>query len=258
MGQSSNTKFEKPPVIEVAFQVIFPTLAGVGTPHFGAFWYLIRDEFPTIQAAARLGPIKLGATQGAFPENRLWLISKNGETLIQLQDDRFLFNWRQIGQDSTYPGYDNLYPAFSNYLERFCEFLENENSPIEAFTGFELHYVNHIYLGDLIKRWEEAENVISLLGSLTPNEKLFPLTSIRFNSTSKIHDSEDTLNISVESRLHGESKKELLNFEIRLSGNRESLPLNLLDSEFSTAHDRILTAFLDASTTKSKRSWGPK
>ena len=257
MGQS-NIKFQNPPVIEVAFQVMFPTLAGIGTPHFGAFWSSIRDEFSTIQAAARLGPVEFSGIQGAFPENRLWLVHKSGETLIQLQDNRFLFNWRQTGEDFAYPGYEELYPEFSSYLQKFCEFLAEENSPIDAFKGFELHYVNHIYLGDSIKKWEDAGNAISLLEKATPVQKLSPLTSVRFNTTSKILDSDDVLHVGIESRSHNETKKELLNFEIRVSAVRESLKPDSLAAEFSKAHDKILMAFLDISTTKSKRSWGTK
>lgn len=257
MGQS-DMKFQNPPVIEVAFQVAFPTLSGIGTPHFGAFWSSIRDEFPTIQAAARLGPVDFSGVQGAFPENRLWLVHKNGETLIQLQDNRFLFNWRQTGEEFAYPGYEDLYPEFSKYLQLFCEFLETENSPIDAFTGFELHYVNHIYLGGSIKKWEDAGSAISLLDKATPDQKVFPLTSIRFNTTSKIQNSDDVLHVGVDSRSHNETKKELLNFEIRISAVRESLKFDALEAEFSKAHDKILMAFLDISTAKSKRSWGAK
>lgn len=258
MGKNKNVQFGNPPVIEVVFQVGFPKIEGIGTPHFGLFWASIRDDFPIIHTAGRLGPIEIPTESRFFPENRLWLIHKSSNTLIQLQDNCFLFNWRLTGAEQTYPGYEKLYPEFIRYLKLFLSFLESENSPIESFSGFELQYVNHIYLSGDTDRWEKAGNSISIFQNPGVGEKDFPLKSIKFTSTSDIAKSTNNLIVNVESRVHKETQKELLNFEIRVVGQRESLILDSLDDEFTAAHDQALDAFLRLSTRKSQRSWKPE
>lgn len=257
MGQSSTTRFQNPPIIEVVFQVMFPTIEGFGSPHFGLFWASIRDEFPTVQSAPRLGPVIIQQVQNAFPENRLWLIHKSSETVIQLQDDRFIFNWRLSGSDHTYPGYESLYPEFHRYLQQFCDFVDSENVPIESFTGFELHYVNHIYLNKSARNWEDAGKVLTPFNQPGVGRKSFPLTSLRFHTVSEIPGSGDSLTVTIDSRTHNITKKELLNFEIRVSGNREQMHIESMDGEFSTAHDQTLDVFLKLSTPKIRREWGP-
>jgi uncharacterized protein (TIGR04255 family) len=258
MANKDQIRFQNPPVIEVVFQVNFPILKGIGTPHFGMFWSLIRDEFPKVQSAVRLGSLEFSSPQAAFPENRLWLVHKSGETLIQLQDDRFLFNWRLTGQGEAYPGYDRLYPEFSRQLSRFCEFLDGEDAAISSFTGFELHYVNHIYLDDVVREWKDASNAFLVFDKPTADEKQFPLTSLKFSSTSQIAGSNNVLIVGIDSRRHSESKQELLNFETRISGKRDDLKLESLQGEFSEAHDQILKAFLGLTTKKAQKQWEPK
>lgn len=257
MAQPSKTRFRSPPINEVVFQVVFPTNKASMSPHFGVFWSSIRDEFPTIQSAPRLGSINLPQVQNTFPENRFWLVHKSNQTVIQLQDDRFLFNWRLRAPEHAYPGYENLYPEFDRYLRQFCNFADSENFPIESFTGFELHYVNHIYLGKSVQNWEDAGNVLTPFNQPGVDRKMFPLTSVNFSTISQISESGDNLVVAIDSRTHNISKKELLNFEIRVSGSRESMGLQSMGDEFSTAHDQILDAFLKLSNRKIQREWEP-
>lgn len=258
MGQASKTRFQNPPVIEVVFQVMFPTITGIGPPHFGLFWSSIRDEFPTLQSAPRLGPIDIQQIKNAFPENRLWLVHKSNETIIQLQDNRFLFNWRAMGEEHSYPGYDDLYPQFRRYLEQFCEYVDSENVPIESFTGFDLHYINHIYLNKTVRNWEDAGNVLTPFNKPGVDRNSFPLKSLSLSTVSDIPGSDNRLTVAIESKTHNITKKELLNYEMRVSGNRENMSLESMDSEFSTAHDQMLEAFLNLSTSKVRREWGSK
>lgn len=253
-AMNTAVKFSRPPITEVVFQVNFPVIEGLGTPHFGLFWSQLRSDFPTVQSAGRLGPINLVGGANIFPENRVWLVHKSGSTIVQLQDDRFLFNWRLTGQDDSYPGYDNLYPEFKKYFGIFLDFLDSENFGIEAFSGFELHYVNHIYMGDSFDKWEKAGNAVVPFRWSDELESS-ALKSIRLQTASEIDESNDMLTVLIDSRTHNITKESLLNFEIRVAGQRDGLTVESLDDVFSHAHDQALTTFLSMSTSDIKGEW---
>lgn len=247
-------KFGAPPVTEVVFQVNFPIINGLGSPHFGLFWSQLRGDFPTVQTAGRLGPLSLGSGANVFPENRLWLVHKSGSTIVQLQDDRFLFNWRITGQDDSYPGYDKLYPEFRKYFGMFLEFLDSENFGIDTFSGFELHYVNHIYMGESFGKWEEAGNAVVPFRWHDDSES-GDLKSIRLQTTSTLPESDDTLSVLIDSRTHNVTKKSLLNFEIRVTGQRDAMKVESFDDLFLQAHDQALNTFLSMSSDEIKGEW---
>ena len=56
---------------------------------------------PVIEA---LGPVSTLELQlgNVPPLRRSWLISKDGRSLLQIQEDRFLFNWKKAGPDDGY------------------------------------------------------------------------------------------------------------------------------------------------------------
>lgn len=52
---------------------------------------------------------------------------RNGRNLIQVQDDRFLFNWKKAAEDDRYPSYEQVIERFSHYLAGFLECLKSED-----------------------------------------------------------------------------------------------------------------------------------
>jgi len=64
--------------------------------------------------------------------------------LIQIQQDRFIRNWRKVEGSESYPHYDeHIRPAFERDLRDFGEFLaQNELGDIKI-TQCEVAYLNH-------------------------------------------------------------------------------------------------------------------
>jgi hypothetical protein len=54
---------------------------------------------------------------------RAWFISADDRQLVQLQADRFVFNWRRMGPDDRYPRYAELRPTFERHLATLRECL---------------------------------------------------------------------------------------------------------------------------------------
>ena len=151
----SSPAFEKPPVIETALGIQFKDLPKFDVIHFGLFYETVRDRFPTFQYESRLGkmvetfprkPLRnlVGIRKGARAE-RVMYIDENQESLLQIQQDRFGFNWRKIGEHSPYPRYQQCSQQCLEEFENFRDFCDRNNLGIVQVDLCEVVYVNHIY-----------------------------------------------------------------------------------------------------------------
>jgi uncharacterized protein (TIGR04255 family) len=78
-----------------------------------------------------------------YPMPRFWLESVDGSTLIQIQKNAFLFNWRK--RDADYPHFDTVKAAFDKNKKGFFKFLADELSEAAPKPQLaELTYINII------------------------------------------------------------------------------------------------------------------
>ena len=109
----------------------------------------MRDKFPACEHALRLGTLSEPLDLVNYLP-RIWFVSKEQNMLIQIQDDRFLFNWRrmQVQNKEAYPRYSKIIEAFKTNLRIFQRFLEEEKLESVKPKKCELTYVNHIPKGE--------------------------------------------------------------------------------------------------------------
>lgn len=143
--------YDAPPLVEVVFGRQFDPLP-LTVAHTGLLWErLDRKAYPDVQEQAPLPPvveiydghagpeIDIGEVLG-FP--RLWFTSREHDSLIQLQRDRLLVNWR-AGM-KPYPRYTTLFPKFQAVWATFETFVRAELDRAPSLRQLELTYVNHI------------------------------------------------------------------------------------------------------------------
>lgn len=150
-SMSKFVEFERPPVVEVILGVLFGTPLPLKVAHVGLFWNKVRKEFVRAEEAPPLLPVMerqdSSLLQEPFqfdPTPRIWLLNGDGNMLIQIQRDRFLFNWKRTEREAFYPFYDRISEKFEELLGLFSKFLKDEKLGDIAFRQFELTYVNHI------------------------------------------------------------------------------------------------------------------
>lgn len=145
-------KCDNPPVVEVVCGVMFANSV-VQAAHIGAFWDRIRSEFPTVEEVPPLSAIieEQGQSNAEFeawallpPARRAWLLNADGSNLIQIQADRFLFNWKHILGTKNYPSYQVVITEFERHLQAFMLFMRDVGGVDLIFRQFEMTYVNHI------------------------------------------------------------------------------------------------------------------
>ncbi len=156
--------FKKPPVTEVVVSAQFDPLPGFLTSHFGLIWQRFRSSYPKLEehpvlssAFERLGtrsPMNTIQFQVSNqPGARAWFVNESGDQLVQVQNDRFIRNWRAMSKSSNpYPRWDeHVLPRFLAEFDLFREALNVEGLGAPNVNQLEVTYINHIWLNDFWK-----------------------------------------------------------------------------------------------------------
>lgn len=169
--------FDEPPVVETVLSLQFEKLTAMQVVHFGVFWNRIRSRFPITEERSALPSIVerfpdqvAGAGRIQFeavevpPLPRIWMVNGTGTEMIQLQNDRFIKNWRKAGEADLYPHYEPVIkPAFERDFREFQSFLAEERLGEIKVTQCEVTYVNHIVSGSGWLHFSEADQIFTFL-----------------------------------------------------------------------------------------------
>jgi hypothetical protein len=142
--------------------------------HFGLFWQRVKDEFPNMEEHPPLAPVIELAdepvtqvqlrfeTRETYLLPRVWLLNNGGSEMMQLQDDRFIKNWRKAAPNAEYPHYTPVIkPAFNQDFERFQTFVVDEKLGEIKVTQCEVTYVSHIIAGEGWSKRGEIDKIFT-------------------------------------------------------------------------------------------------
>lgn len=147
--------FANPPVVETALSIQFAELLAFRTTHFGLFHRTILDRFPISEDRPRLPPVheefplrprlQVHFESAAARPGRVWFRdAPNGCVMLQLQPDRFAFNWcRQEGE--LYPRFHTNLPRLIEHFDGFRDFARAQNLGEVKPDLCEVTYVNDIH-----------------------------------------------------------------------------------------------------------------
>ena len=168
-------EFGRPPLVEVALSVQFEPIAGLHTPQIGLLWQEYRDRFPKTEEHPPLEPVfelfEIGPKprgKARFeilstpPVPRCWFLTAEGSGLIQVQNDRFVHNWRRVSDEAAYPRYDAVRSVFERELGSFKALIENHASGEFHPNQVEVTYVNHIVAGEGWRTHADLGDVVTL------------------------------------------------------------------------------------------------
>lgn len=150
--------FNSPPVTEVVLGVQFNSLDRFLSPHLGLVWQEFKGEFPVIEEHPYFPPVyeTFGAS-GPFlipnvnfqimarPDmNRVHFINREKTQLLQVQRDRFLHNWRKVGDADSYPRFERMIETFESGLRKFIAVIDREGLGPVVPNQCEVSYINQI------------------------------------------------------------------------------------------------------------------
>lgn len=179
--------FENPPVAEVAAGVQFADLEAMNPVRLGAYWSKIKDRFPKIDLQPPLNraeeefgsQAKLAASTPGIsllqgpPILRVWMTNDASTELIQVQKNRFVYNWRKQKNEVYARFIEHIRPRFTEEFSRFCEFVESEELGAVKPDLCELTYVNHISSDEGWEHHGQAQKVMTPWSG-TYNDEFLP------------------------------------------------------------------------------------
>jgi uncharacterized protein (TIGR04255 family) len=151
-------EFENSPAVEVALSVAFQPLANLRTVELGRLWSELFDKrFPKVSEQPRVEMAIEQFGQGSAPTfsfqildtpfvPRLWFLNQDETQLVQVQNNWFARNWRQMETRANYPHYPAVRRPFEADLKAVLSFVEENDLGTFIPTQCELSYTNHIPL----------------------------------------------------------------------------------------------------------------
>ncbi|MBN9411326.1 MAG: TIGR04255 family protein [Burkholderiales bacterium] len=251
-------KFASPPVMEVVCGVAFSLPRAMRTADVGKFWGQIDGSFPTLQEVAPLPPVienlsefqqpVLGAEFVDMPPlRRSWFISPDGRFLAQLQDDRFIFNWRRLPEDGAevYPGFEAVMEGFWGGWEKFAAFAASGDLGAPTILQAEVTYINALEhatgfdVGALLTDHQVHQD----------SSRFLPLPErINWQTSYRLPDDQGRLHVVAQTAMKTSTREPLVRLELTARG----LPLDCSDEGLKRwqwlGHDWVTHGFADVTS----------
>lgn len=234
----------------------FPRIGQWQTRHFGDFWSQVKADFPGTADAPPVELVSPGVPQIQLlllpPLRRVIFSSSDQATLLQVQDNRFHFNWRKVNEESSYPRFTLLFPQFKKWLEAYREFLRQKKLGEEKPSRFELTYVNHLDVsGDLSTALEKYVKLFNW-SAVSPSF----LSAPKSVTSAWQFEMPEGLGTMVANLAHVKTldNRELLVLALNCFGER--VEMAQFDHWFDIAHRSIVFGFTDLTTDTGHKLWG--
>jgi len=245
-------KFAKSPLTEVICGVEF-NATEFSSVHFGLYWQTIRNKFPN--PPLDRPPIGTIEFLSILPNlRRVWFESEDRRQLIQLQANRFHYNWRRQDEEDQYPHFQEIYPRFAQEWQDFQDWwINTESSPLQPIR-YELSYINQI---DQNFGWNSVSDHQKIFRFFTERFDTLSLNPSRFDFNLELELKENKGKLSV--RLH-QGVKPNDNLPVIILELTASTTDTNIDNQtwFDLAHGSTVETFLSLITDEIKEEWGFK
>ena len=266
-----NLEFERPPIVEIALSVHFEHLNGLLAPHFGDIWQEFKnDQFgqiierlpvpPTIEKfpSPQVGEAQVNV--GNIPIlPRVWFIENNNNRILQVQRDRFTFNWRKIDGGQQYPGFISVFEDFEGFYNRFCQTITNLGVGSVKPLQYELTYIDQLIEGESWHTLNGLTDIYNIfLDSQESSSFWSGVESINLRTSFPIEDLQGRLHFGITHGVKRPEQKPMLQTDFMARGFPENAEYPI-EAWFKLAHDQILDKFFSVFTEDIQtRIWGRK
>lgn len=253
--------FKSPPLSEVSIGIQFEPLDRLRIPHFGSFWERIRKDFPLIEHASPIvnknSGFQLDPATG-LPLPRVWFINQSESRLIQLQANRYNFNWRIREGAEPYPRYQEVAAKFFHYLNVLESFLADTDIGLIQPIVSELTYINIFEQG---KEWSSVEDISNIIRDFSwekQDDRFLPNPKeLNWAATFPLPDDRGTLNVRFNHAKRVEDNQSVLQLEMTASSVVNGYTRTSIESWYELAHEWIVKGFADLTKLEvQEKYWG--
>lgn len=268
MFEEPRPSFKRPPVVEVALSVQFNELPEFQVAHYGRFWAEIADRLPRTGTRppldnaieySELKPREAPSFQllGGYPGARTWFFNNDETALVQLQSDRFVYNWRQLRTGMAYPRYEVVRQQFGEYFDRLKAFVAREQLGEIVPVQCEVTYINHIEIGGPIERLTDLPKLLRFW-----SEPTYPLLKSPEQNVVRLafrieHEGSfwGRLHFAVEPRIRLSDQKDLLQVSLTARGHPKTPDLDGVVAFFDLGREHIVRGFAALTTPEMHKHW---
>jgi len=262
--------FARPPIDEVVLSVLFQSLDNLLAPHLGHIWEEFKkDRFvrifeqppviPTVEKLANpIGDAQLRI--GNIPElARIWFIHENESQILQVQRDRFTFNWRKTDLDQKYPGFATIYESFADFYNRFCLNIGKLDIGSVTPLQYELTYIDQLMYGESWNSIYDIGKIYNIFFDSSQSAQFWEGAEfLNFQTSFSVPSLHSRLHLSISNRVKMPDQKPTLQTDFTLRGFPENAE-NEIAAWFKLAHDHIREKFISMFTENIQtRVWGRK
>ena len=259
-------EFNNPPITELVIDLSFFPISGLRGGMLADVRNLFIDEYPGYQEQPNIsnetnGPnfqqqffIRLGPQ--LEPLRRQWYTSNDEMRLFQIQQDRFITNWRpkSSGKDR-YPSFKAVFEEYQKYLGRFEDFVIKNTGEKIHFMQWEITKLNLLALRD------DWENHMSEIFSIFSNLGAKRLDGVSYSQMMLLKNKEEAfgrLMASIEIGVTPDNKK-TANFKISAIGATEPGQKDICIERMMIANSNIDEVFISMTNDKIRKEvWGQK
>jgi uncharacterized protein (TIGR04255 family) len=249
----------------------FETLDRLSNFHLVEFGRSLKPMFPFVEEQPPLAPVREDLRRGPIsppqPEVQLVqgiavpryvFIDFDKTRLIQIQQDRFVHNWRRLAEE-TYPRYRTIRAAFLRRIRSFRRFLTKQGIGDILANQCELTYVNPIPPG----AWErhgQLDRVFTTWRNQYSDEFLSEPQDVRFLERHLIEgeagEPMGRLLISGDPVYHIPSGEPRLLLQLIARGTPKGVSMEDVMAFFDLGHEWIVRGFTSITTTHMHELWG--
>lgn len=262
MKKSPN--FSNPPVDEVAMGFSFQPSAHIELLDVSNLWEEFQKKgFDDVQTHAPIASKGSRVFQNFnlqlkskpdFP--RFWFIKKTKEYIVQVQEDKFLINWRFTDEPTKrYIGFEKIEKNFWIYAELFAAWFEEKSGEKLKIKNLELSYYNTIEVGpkSLVGMFKDFQwSTKSILSNAV--KQMF------FEVTLPVEKIDAEMYILGHTGKKRDAEGDIFRLELAVTGKIDAQGLNkkLMKPWYNLSHDKIVHGFVELTTPKMHKQWGYK
>lgn len=277
---SDTPKFGRPPVFETLLGVQFRALPEFRNAHYGLFWEKLRSfGFTSVEDHPALAHVleqkeeqsktwtwTLSLAGAPQDLGREWYLSEEtskGQSLVQLQNDKFIVNWRRRSlEEMEYPSYARNKEEFQRLYKEFLDFAESQMLGTVQIDQSEMVYINRIPFTD------DCETPLAMIAKCFPMLATEGLKTFKFGVNSGANNNVSfwidellgRLYIEIKSVSIRATKERALDFRLTargrpISGNNSINDMEELLTWFDKGHYFITNSFANITSPSMHTIW---
>lgn len=249
-------KYDAPPVVETVLGVQFARLP-LSAAHVGWFWKnYLTGEWTTVRTVQRLEDIferperswgRPSIRLSTAQESRLQFIRADNERMVQVQDSRFIYNWRR--GEGAYPSYEKLLSEFQQHFSQFQTFVEDAGLGSLDLNQWEVVYVNQLPRGDL---WHDPSDWPDIFPGFSVPTKRLAFDTFSGVWSHLLDDHRGRLHIECR---HSKTTEEVEVIRLQLTARGPLDGHHTAEQGFELGHQAIVLSFTDMTSAAAHKHW---